>query len=44
MKSKYPDAEKVDFEKEIDGCLKDAIPFEDFERQFEEEESDERRL
>ncbi len=44
LKSKFPDAEKVDFEKEIDGWLKDAIPFDDFVRQCEEEESNEHHL
>lgn len=44
LKAEYPDAEKVDFENEIDECLKDAIPFEDYVKQCEEEESSERRL
>lgn len=44
LKAEYPDAEKVDWEKEINECLKDAIPFEDYVRQRDEEESSERRL
>jgi hypothetical protein len=44
LKAEYPDADKVDWEKEINECLKDAIPFEEYVRQREEEESSERRL
>ncbi len=44
LKAEYPDAEKVDWEKEIDECLKNSIPFEDFIGQCKEEESSERRL
>lgn len=30
LKAEYPDAEKVDWEKEIEEGMKDAIPFEDY--------------
>ena len=43
LKAQYPDAEKVDFEKKREERLKDSIPFEDFVRQCEEEESSEHR-
>lgn len=43
LKAEYPDAEKVDWEKELEEGLKDSVSFEDFVRQCEEEESSECR-
>jgi hypothetical protein len=44
LKAKYPDAEKVDWEKEIEECMRDAISFEDYLEQREEEESGGHRI
>jgi hypothetical protein len=44
LKSEYPDAEKVDWEKEIEECMRDAIPFEDYLKQRAQEESGEHRI